>query len=162
MENKEKTIAEKLHEAYYVTSHVEEIIYDAFGKYEPEIYENLDFSIGSDEYDNSIEIYIKNVIPYPYEPCIEIRREIYNLGFSIVYWNFYDENGKLTEEIRGTEPRRLKEAPERSDAEFCKNIWEKWGLNGIDKRFNGDEWIGSKYDCRALQMELIEKWKSKK
>lgn len=126
MENK-RTIAERLHDSYRVQMEVEELISDLFEKYEPEVYELLDFSIGSDDYDNSIEIYIKNVIPYPYEPCWEIREAIYALGFGIVYWNFSDEKGKFTEEIRGTEPRRFKDAPERSDAQWCKDFM----LNGV-------------------------------
>ena len=132
-----KTIAERLHDSYRVQMEVEEAISDAFEKYEPEIYNSLDFSIGSDDYDNSIEIYIKNVIPYPYEPSWEIRNIIYDMGFGTVYWNFADENGKFIEEIRGTEPRRFKNAPERSDAKWCKDFWDKWGIGGTDKRFDG-------------------------
>ena len=133
----EKTIAERLHDSYRVQEQVEEIIMEAFEKYEPENYEKMDFAIGSDDYDNSIEIYIKNIMPYPYEPCWEIRDAIYALGFGIVYWNFADDNGKITEEIRGTEPRRFKNAPERSDAKWCKEFWDKWGISGTDNRFDG-------------------------
>ena len=136
----EKTIAARLHDSYIVQREVEEIISDAFNKYEPEVYEKLDFTIGSDDYDNSIEIYISNVIPYPYEPSWEVREIIYALGFGTVFWNFADENGKFTEEIRGTEPRRYKDAPERSDAKWCKEFWDKWGIGGTDKRFDG-EWF---------------------
>ncbi len=133
----EKTIAERLHDSYRVQGQVEEIIMEAFEKYEPDNYDKLDFSIGSDDYDNSIEIYIKNIMPYPYEPCWDIRDVIYALGFGTVYWNFADENGKFTEEIRGTEPRRFKDAPERSNSKWCKDFWDKWGINGTDKRFDG-------------------------
>ena len=132
-----RTIAERLHDSYMVQEEVEDVICEAFEKYEPENYEKLDFSIGSDEYDNSIEIYIKNIMPYPYEPCWEIRDAIYDLGFSIVYWNFANENGTYKEEIRGTEPRRYKDASERSDAKWCKDFWNKWGIGGTDKRFDG-------------------------
>lgn len=104
-----KTLAEKLHEGYYAKIKIEDKILELFKKYESEIYDNdFDFDIGSDDYDNSIEVYIKNIIPYPYEPCQEIRKGILDLGFSVVYWNFIDENGKYTEEIRGNEPRRYK------------------------------------------------------
>jgi len=136
VENK-RTIAERLHDSYRVQMEVEELISDLFEKYEPEVYELLDFSIGSDDYDNSIEIYIKNVIPYPYEPCWEIRDAIHSLGFSNLFWNFADEKGKFTEEIRGAEPRRFKDAPERSDAQWCKEFYAKWGISGTDKRFDG-------------------------
>jgi hypothetical protein len=137
MDIKERTIAERLHDAYRVQMQVEEAISDAFEKYESEIYDKLDFSIGSDDYDNSIEIYIKNVITYPYEPSWEVRDVIYAMGFGIVYWNFVDENGKYTEEIRGAEPRRYKEAKERYDAKWCKDFWDKWGISGTDNRFDG-------------------------
>ncbi len=143
-----KTIAHKLHDGYAAIEEVDDVIFYAFKEHEPEWLDVLDFDIASDDYDNSLEVYFRNFFPYPYEPCLEIRQAVYDLGFSTVYWNFCDENGKRTEEIRGTEPRRLKEAPERSDAEFCKYNWEKYKINGVDKRFNGDEWIGSKYDCR--------------
>ena len=105
-----KTIAEELHEAYQVISKIEDVISDLFEKYEPTIYEVLNFTISADWYDNSIEIYIKNVIPYPYEPCKEIRKTIYDMGFSIVYWNFMDNSQKVTEEIRGYEPRHYKDS----------------------------------------------------
>ena len=132
-----KTLAEKLHDLHFIKMEIEQVISDSFEKYEPLIYETLDFSIGSDYYDNSIEIYIENVIPYPYEPCWEIRNAIYGLGFGRVYWNFVDEKGKFTEEIRGTEPRRFKDAPERSDAKWCKDFFDKWGISGTDNRFDG-------------------------
>lgn len=133
----EDTVAKKLHESYQVQEQVEDTIYDAFEKYEPKIYKDLDISITSDFYDNSIEIYIKNYIPYPYEPSWDVRDEIYALGFGCVYWNFIDKNGEeFTDEIRGTEPRRLKNAPERSDAEWCKEFYEKYGIGGTDKRFH--------------------------
>lgn len=134
---KTRTIAERLHDSYKVQMLIEETIFDTFEKYEPEISENLDFSIGSDDYDNSIEIYIKNFIPYPYEPSWEVRDVIYSMGFSIVYWNFMDENRKYTDEIRGNEPRRLRDAPERTDAKWCKDFWDKWGISGTDSRFDG-------------------------
>lgn len=137
MSKEEKTIADRLHDSYICIMEVESIIEDAFEKYEPEIFEELDFTIGSDYYDNSIEIYIKNVIPYPYEPSWDVRNVIYDLGFSIVYWNFADENGDFTDEIRGDEPRRFRNAPERSDAKWCKEFWDKWGISGTDKRFDG-------------------------
>jgi len=138
-----RTVAERLHDSYVVQSHVVDIIFEAFEKYEPEIYDKLEFSIGSDSYDNSIEIYITNLMPYPYEPCLEIRNMIYALGFGRVYWNFVDESGKITDEIRGYEPRRLRDAPERYDAKWCKDFWEKWGISGTDNRFDGT-WF-SKY-----------------
>ena len=136
-DKKERTIAQMLHESYWVNEHINDTIMEAFEKYEPEVYEKLDFNISSDEYDNSIEIYFKTVLPYPYEPCWEIRNIILAMGFGRIYWNFADEDGKFTEEIRGAEPRRFKNAPERSDAAWCKEFYEKWGISGTDKRFDG-------------------------
>ena len=46
------TVAERLHDSYIVQGQVEDVIMDAFKRYEPEIYEKLDFEIASDEYDN--------------------------------------------------------------------------------------------------------------
>jgi len=105
-----KTLAEELHSAYSIISIIEDKISDLFEKYEPTTFEVLNFTISADMYDNSIEIYIKNVMPYPYEPCKEIRKAIYDMGFSIVYWNFYNESKKITEEIRGYEPRHYKDS----------------------------------------------------
>lgn len=144
-----KTIADRLHESYWIIDHVEQVILNAFKKYEPEIYEKLEFEIGADEYDNSIEIYIATVLPYPYEPCWEIRDMIYSLGFGIVYWNFIDINGNYTEEIRGEEPRRYKIAPERYSEEFCKEFWNKWGISATDKRFDGT-WF-NKYQRKSTK-----------
>jgi hypothetical protein len=124
-----KNVAERLHDSYKVQTEVEDTIWEAFEKYEPEIYHKLEFSIGSDQYDNSIEIYIKNLIPYPYEPSWEIRDIILSLGFSIIYWNFADQNGKFTEEIRGEEPRRFKHAEERYDTNWMKEFYQKWNTH---------------------------------
>lgn len=104
------TLAEELHKAYDTISKIEDIISGLFERYEPTTFEVLNFTISGDEYDNSIEIYIKNVMPYPYEPSKEIRKVIYDMGFSIVYWNFYDESKKIIEEIRGYEPRHYKDS----------------------------------------------------
>jgi hypothetical protein len=144
---KEKTVAEKLHEAYSTIHKVEEIILEAFEKHEPEIYEKLDFEIHADEYDNSIEIDFGITLPYPYEPCKEIREEIYNLGFSMVYWNFIKDvmdvpcnriyppppnniSKNSADEIRGYEPRHNKNA-----------IWINTKYGFVDDRFNEEEWL---------------------
>jgi hypothetical protein len=140
-----RTIADRLHDSYRVQEEVEEIIMDLFEKHEPEVYQVLDFSVCSDPYDNSIEIYIKNVMPYPYEPCWEIRDAIYAMGFGTVYWNFADETARYMEEIRGAEPRRYKPSeevtPELYDKKYCQELWDKWKINGVDRRFNYDDWF---------------------
>jgi len=130
MENK-KTVAERLHDSYRVQMEVDELISDLFEKYEPEIYESLDFSIGSDYYDNSIEIYFKISLPYPYEPCNEIRKAIYDLGFSSVYWNFKEDKFKNTyDEIRDYEPRHYKDF----------STWKACSHGFVDSRFDKEEW----------------------
>ncbi len=149
MENK-RTVAERLHDSFRVQNEVEELISDLFEKHEPEVYELLDFSIGSDDYDNSIEIYIKNSMPYPYEPCHEIRKAIYELGFGNVYWNFLADKRELPldktsgsglmrisyDEIRNFEPRH------------CRNyLWIPCKYGYVDERFNEDEW-NKKYNFK--------------
>lgn len=137
----DRTIAERLHDSYRVQYEVEEIITEAFEKYEPEIYKKLEFHIGADDYDNSIEIYFDISLPYPYEPCKEIRQIIYDLGFSIVYWNFLKDTMDVVcdrligqepeliknscDEIRGWEPRHNK---------YAHWIPTKYGY--VDERFN--------------------------
>jgi hypothetical protein len=119
-------LAQKLHEAYDTIEKVENVIMEAFRKHEPEIYKKLDFEISADWYDNSIEIYFLVSLPYPYEPCAEIRKEIYALGFDEVYWNFTKDTMDVEcdrivgikselkkdspDEIRGWEPRHNKYA----------------------------------------------------
>lgn len=135
----DKTIADRLHDSFRVQWKVEEEIFDLFEKHEPEVYEKLEFSIGSDDYDNSIEIYFKNPLPYPYEPCAEIRQAIYDMGFSIVYWNFMDDKNETGwhDEIRGYEPRHCRDSA----------TWKPCKYGYVDDRFNESEWL-SKYNFK--------------
>ena len=141
MSEKEKTVAEQLHESYIVQSKVEDIIMEAFEKYEPETYKNaFDFHISSDWYDNSIEIFLDGQFPYPYEPCDEIRKMIYDLGFGIVYWNFLNETTQLyDEEIRGYKPRHYKNGVGKP----CK-------FGYVDDRFIADDWC-KKYNFKNIK-----------
>ena len=125
---------------------------EAFEEHEPELYDRLDFHICSDDYDNSIEIYFDISLPYPYEPCKEIRDKIYALGFSIVYWNFLKDTmdvvcdrfiGQAPElvknsadEIRGWEPRHNRHAH-----------WIPCKYGYVDDRFKEEDWI-SKYNFK--------------
>lgn len=152
-----QTIAEKLHELYIVQEQVEDVILNAFKKYEPEIYEKLDFHISSDSYDNSIEIYFDVSLPYPYEPCKEVREAVYAMGFSNVYWNFnkdtmdvicdrfYGKEPQMVknslDEIRGWEPRHNKHAH-----------WTGSIYGYVDSRFNEEEWK-LKYNFKDKQNE---------
>lgn len=152
---KEKTIAEKLHEGSMAHGIVENTIMEAFEKYEPDIYhlKGFDFDFFDDWYDNSLEINFNIVLPYPYEPCLEVRQAVYDLGFSIVYWNFVNENDSdyHSEEIRGTEPRRLKDFKQYEDPSgiICFGHIMVPGVGYVDDRFVKENWVGSKYDCRG-------------
>lgn len=148
-----KSVSEKLHDSYSIQSQVEDVISEAFMEHEPEIYEKLDFHITSDYYDNSIEIYFDVSLPYPYEPSKEVRQVIYDLGFSIVYWNFLKDVLDVPcnrvsppppnniyinspDEIRGYEPRHSK-----------YSIWIENKYGYVDDRFNEQEWK-SKYNFK--------------
>lgn len=104
MEN--KTIAERLHEAYRLLNAKEEELYDIVVANEADI-SLSDLHCTYDDYDNSIEIFLEGTgIEYPWEPSQKTRETIYAWGFDIVYWNFPDRD-----EIRGWEPRRNKDLP---------------------------------------------------
>ena len=142
MENK-RTVAERLHDSFRVQMEVDELISDLFEKHEPEVYELLDFSIGSDDYDNSIEIYIKNSIPQPYEPCYEIRKAIYELGFGNVYWNFLADKRELPlDKTNGSELMRVSHDEIRNyEPRHSRNyLWIPCKYGYVDERFNEDEW----------------------
>jgi hypothetical protein len=142
MENK-RTVAERLHDSFRVQMEVDELISDLFEKHEPNIYESLDFSIGSDDYDNSIEIYIKNSIPYPYEPCYEIRKAIYELGFGNVYWNFLGDKRELPlNKTNGSELMRMSHDEIRNfEPRHSRNyLWIPCKYGYVDERFNEEDW----------------------
>jgi hypothetical protein len=155
----EKSLAEQMHDASATLSHIDNLILDIFEKYEPEI---EDFHTIDDDYDNSIEIFVDTVMPYPYEPCWQTRIAIYEMGFSIVYWNFSTgENGKFPEEIRGSEPRRIKmfkPVQEPSGIWCCGHIHLP-GIGYVDDRFDEKVWVGSKYDCRQRLGEFLKQKK---
>lgn len=144
-EIKTLSIAERLHDSYIVQEQVEQVIFEAFEKYEPEIYKKLELHIGSDSYDNSIEIYFDISLPYPYEPCKEIREAVYKLGFSSVYWNFCkDTMDVMCDRIIGEEPKMMNNSKDeirdwepRHD-KFAHWIPNKYGY--VDERFNEKEW----------------------
>lgn len=132
----DENIAERLHDSYIIQNLVEEKILDLFEEFEPDVYENpeFDFSISSDYYDNSIEIYFNFSLPYPYEPSKEIREKIYEMGFSMVYWNFKEDKTENTyDEIRGYEPRHYRDS--------SKWISCKYGY--VDDRFDEKEWLSN-------------------
>lgn len=149
---KGKTLAERLHESHSVKSHIEDLITELFEKYEPEIYEKLEFRIDSDDYDNSIEIYFEVSLPYPYEPCKEIRQAIYDLGFSTVYWNFMkDTMDVVCDRFIGREPELVKNSPDEIRGyEPRHNKHAHWIPNNygyVDERFNEKEWL-EKYNFK--------------
>lgn len=143
---------EKLHEAYRTITKVEDIILELFEKYEPEIHEGFDFDIGSDDYDNSIEIYVKVSLPYPYEPCKEIRQRIFDLGFDNVYWNFtIDTMDVICDRIIGKEPHLFKNSQDEIrnwEPRHNKHAhWESTKYGYVDERFNEDDWC-KKYNYK--------------
>lgn len=147
------TVAQKLHIGQSAKYRIEDELLEAFEEFEPEIYNLPDFGfeIGSDDYDNSLEIYFDISIPYPYEPCKEIRELAFSYGFSQVYWNFKHDtemvetdrvfpkpNGLVEsyDEIRGWEPRHGR-----------SHHWESTKYGYVDYRFNEEEWK-SKYNFK--------------
>jgi len=137
---KEKTDAEKLHEGNEVHKKIDSCIDGLFEKHEPEIYDHLEFSTASDYYDNSLEVYFKSSLPYPYEPCHKIRDEIMKFGFSIIYWNFIKDETAIEiggvkdityDEVRGREPRHYKNSL----------TWKKNQYGYVDDRFNETDWV---------------------
>lgn len=142
----DNTLADKLIQAELTIDRTKDYIEELFLKYEPELYNSLDIEIGTDYYDTSIEIYFNMSLPYPYEPCKEIKQAIYDLGFKMVFWNFRHDGIKgssdkpitLTsekDEIRGWEPRHSKNNKEW----MCS----KYGF--VDWRFNEKEYKSSNY-----------------
>ena len=143
----EKTIAERLHEALSLQDEIETIIMDAFEDYEPDIYNsNPDFGIeiSTDAYDNSIEVKFLTSLPYPYEPCDEIRKIIYNLGFSNVYWNFLeDKNIVMCDRFIGKDPELSNTIDEIRNYEprhYSMGTWISTKYGYVDERFNEKEW----------------------
>lgn len=120
-----KTEAEKLHDAFTIIAKMEIRLEELMSLHEPDV-PIADFTISSDWYDNSIEIYLEggDEIAYPWEPCQKLREEIYAMGFGIVFWNFPGGD-----EIRGWEPRRGKNMPHKCVPQGY-----------VDERFNEADW----------------------
>jgi len=142
---KELTLAQKLHTYSTTQMLIEDAIESAFNTHEPEIGEMLEFGIGSDDYDNSIEIYFHISLPYPYEPCKEIRQIIYDMGFSIVFWNFLkDTQDVVCDRLIGQEPKLMKESPDEIrgwEPRHNKNAhWTQTKYGYVDDRFNEKDW----------------------
>jgi hypothetical protein len=127
-EDKLSYIAQSYHEGHVAEMKIEECILEAYEKYEPEIVP--DFRLGGDYYDNSLEVHFEISLPYPYEPCAEIRNAVLALGFGIIYWNFQEE-GLEREEVRGWEPRRF--------GGTHPHVPCAYGY--VDERFNETEWL---------------------
>jgi len=144
---------------------VEIIIRRAFEKHEPEIGKKLSYHWDCDDYDKSITIYFDVSLPYPYEPSYEVRKDIYNLGFSIVYWVFTKDTMDVEFKFdkRPGEGYRVilfgeQYAEDDTPPLIMKNVpdeirgWEprhiaaelKWinhpKYGYVDHRFNGWEW----------------------
>lgn len=131
-----QTLAERMHDGQIATFTIEAKLMDAYEEFENDIYTSLDFHFQSDYYDNSLEVMFGSKLPYPYEPCVEIRDVLYGCGFDNVYWNFtkdFKDGESQFDEIRNFEPRRSKS---------YHHINCKYGY--VDDRFNIKEWE-SKY-----------------
>ena len=143
MEEEKRLLAQRLHELNTVQARVEQIVMEAIEEFEPEIYnDDFDLNIGSDWYDNSLEVDFLVSIPYPWEPRQETRKALYAMGFDIVYWNFrkdknisipsqYAKQIDTYDEIRGYEPRHYKDS---STWELVK------GIGYVDNRFDEKQW----------------------
>lgn len=138
-----KTIANRMHDAADLQGHVESLISDELQEHET--LEDLDFTISNDYYDNSLTVRFTVHIERPWEPCLASRQAIYDLGFSIVFWEFTDGT-----EIRGTEPRRTRmNKPEK----LPSGIWTLGhrlveGVGYVDDLWT-EAWIGGPHDCRG-------------
>jgi hypothetical protein len=133
-----QTLAERMHDGQIATLMIEEKLLVAYSQFETEIHltDEFDFDLECDYYDNSLEVMFKSNLPYPYEPCVEIRDVLYGCGFDNVYWNFtkdFKDGESQFDEIRNFEPRRSKS---------YHHINCKYGY--VDDRFNIKEWE-SKY-----------------
>jgi hypothetical protein len=139
-----KKLADMLIDGQLAEAKIIDIIFDAFEKYEPEIKLD-DLKIGCDYYDWSIEIYFQESIPYPWEPCKEIRDMIYEMGFKNVYWNFTkDTRDVMCDRYIGEKEQLVKDSKdeirnwEPRHTEHAKWIETKYGY--VDERFNEEEW----------------------
>jgi len=110
---------------------------------------DLDFELCFDEYDRSVEIDLDTNVPYPWEPSMEIRRQIEGYGFSTVLWNFPD-GGEGIEEIRGNEPRRIKRyKPRELGCGMGYQHIHYPGIGYVDRRFNEEKWMQAYGKFRA-------------
>ncbi len=125
------TIADRIHDGVFATGQAEMVLFDALQA------EAIcpDFELGSDQYDNSLEVYFREEIDRPWEPSWATRCAMLALGFDTVYWNFMDGT-----EVRGREPRRLKAGPHRHVP----------GVGYVDDTWTED-WIGGPYDWRVAR-----------
>ena len=146
--------AKKLQEAYNIIEYVDDFIYELFEQYEEEMTHDTKFdtNISCDYYDNSISITFKTKIPYPYEPCDEIRKAIYNLGFDNVYWIFgKDTKDVICNRVLGVDKKLMKDSPDEiRNNEPRHNKYDEWVLTKygyVDKRFDEKEWI-KKYNFK--------------
>lgn len=92
---KQLSLSEKVHEGQLASLEIEDIIFQAFSKYETEIYKTLDFSITTDYYDNSIVIKFAPTVSYPYALHEEIRNIILNIGFTSIFLSFENDTKGL-------------------------------------------------------------------
>lgn len=137
------TLAEMSHQNNHIYSCIARIILNVFRTYEPETYKllskerntNKSISASGDWYDNSLEVYFKVSLPYPYEPCYEVRKILNDMGYHTIYWNFTKDVSEVMgrgqrvenveDEIRGFEPRHYK-----------YGMWVPTKYGYVDSRFD--------------------------
>ena len=124
--------SDKVHESFNVISELSGYVLDLFEKYEnfSDDFE-LDFYIFTDQDSNTLEIFINSDLPYPYEPSIKMRMELFKLGFSNLSFIFENAEIGQREIVQNYKPRRWEnlEAP----------IETKYG--SVDDRFNEKAWL---------------------
>lgn len=139
----EMSMADKLHEATFIKMEIEDIICELMIE---EGFEDYDFDISNDDYDNSLEIFFKFDILYPWEPSLEMRQALFDLGFDIIYYNFQDGD-EIRDFKNNNEPRRTADFKQTKTGNIIENghiLIE--GIGYVDDRFKFEEW---KYNFRG-------------
>lgn len=139
----EMTMADKLHEGTSIKMEIEDIICDLMIE---EGFEDYDFEIWDDDYDNSLEILFKFDIPYPWEPGLEMRQKLFDLGFDIIFYNFEDGD-EIRDFKNNNEPRRTTDFEKTQNGNIIEHghiLIEDIGY--VDDRFKLEEW---KYNFRG-------------
>lgn len=121
----------RLVEAWNTQSDLETYIYDVLSRENVEI-----VKVEFDAIDVSLSIILGSK-PYPWEPGLESRQKIYDIGVHLIYWYFCDEKEDPIDWIRDLEPRKS----------FQGKYEFENGIGYVDSRFNRKKWENT-YDFR--------------